>query len=132
MNLNEYAQKIHQNAVDRGWWDESRSFGDIVALCHSELSEALEEYRADRPMEWHECEYDGLPCDQDTCDSYEHGVCDGSDARDKPEGIAVEMADCLIRLLDWFSKEGLDVDRIVQEKMAYNETRPYRHGNKRL
>lgn len=36
--LNEWARDIHQNAVEHGWWDEPRSFGDIVALCHSELS----------------------------------------------------------------------------------------------
>ena len=129
MNLNEYAQKIHQNAVAHGWWDKSCSFGDIVALCHSELSEALEEYRAGNLMEWRECEFDGFPCDKSTCETKE---CNGAYLHSKPEGIAVEMADCLIRLLDWFGKEGLDVDRIVQEKMAYNETRPYRHGNKKL
>ena len=32
--LNEWAKDIHQNAVAHGWWDEPRSFGDIVALCH--------------------------------------------------------------------------------------------------
>ena len=43
--LNDLAADIHANAVAHGWWDEARSFGDIVALCHSELSEALEAYR---------------------------------------------------------------------------------------
>lgn len=129
MNLNEYAQKIHQNAVEHGWWDEERSFGDIVALCHSELSEALEEYRAGRPMEWHACGIESTACVGE-CGFCEDGQC--AYRCEKPEGIAVEMADCLIRLLDWFGKEGLDVDRIVQEKMAYNETRPYRHGSKKL
>ena len=43
--LNRLAADIHRNAVEHGWWEGERSFGEIVALCHSELSEALEEYR---------------------------------------------------------------------------------------
>lgn len=128
MTLNEYRDKIHENAVAHGWWDEERSFGDIVALCHSELSEALEEYRAGRPMEWRQCGMDGV-CNPDDC-MQEHTSC--KYRRDKPEGVAVEMADCLIRILDWCGKEGVDIDCIVQEKMAYNETREYRHGGKKL
>lgn len=128
MTLNKYRDKIHENSVAHGWWDEERSFGDIVALCHSELSEALEEYRAGRPMVWNQCGVDGV-CDINGC-MEDYRIC--KYRNDKPEGIAVEMADCLIRILDWFGKEGLDVDRIVQEKMAYNETREYRHGGKKL
>lgn len=130
--LNELAKEIHANAVEHGWWDEERSFGDIVALCHSELSEALEEYRAGRPMVWRACEYDGFPCDKNDCDVYDKGHCSGLQVEDKPEGIAVEMADCIIRILDWCGKEGVDIDAIMQEKMEYNLTRPYRHGGKRL
>jgi len=77
--LNEWAKDIHDNAIRHGWWDEPRSFGDVLALCHAELSEALEEYRDRRPME------------------YEEGG--------KPEGIAVEMMDTVIRILDWFASE---------------------------
>ena len=129
VNMNELAKEIHENAVAHGWWEEERSFGEIVALCHSELSEALEEYRAGRPMEWHKCEIDGLPCDKVTCECDD---CGWYYFDKKPEGIAVEMADCLIRILDWFGKEGLDVDRIIREKMEYNKSRPYRHGGKKL
>lgn len=122
--LNEWARDIHQNAVAHGWWDEPRSFGDIVALCHSELSEALEEYRNGKPMIYGccghcdketQCEVDGKP---------EHSC--------KPEGIATEMVDCLIRILDWCGKEGVDVEAVLAQKHEYNRTRPYRHGGKAL
>lgn len=122
--LNEWARDIHQNAVEHGWWDEPRSFGDIVALCHSELSEALEEYRNGKPMIYGccghcdketQCEVDGKP---------EHSC--------KPEGIATEMVDCLIHILDWCGKEGVDVEAVLAQKHEYNRTRPYRHGGKAL
>lgn len=110
--------------MEHGWWDEPRSFGDIVALCHSELPEALEEYRNGKPMIYGccghcdketQCEVDGKP---------EHSC--------KPEGIATEMVDCLIRILDWCGKEGVDVEAVLAQKHEYNRTRPYRHGGKAL
>lgn len=106
MNLNEWAHEIHDNAVDHGWWDAQKELPEVLMLIVSELSEALEEDRAGREMVW----YDG--------DS------------GKPEGIAVEVADALIRILDWFGSERLDVEQIVRMKHDYNKTRPYRHGKK--
>ncbi len=50
---------------------------------------------------------------------------------DKPEGKAVEMLDCVIRILDWCGKEGIDVEEILRRKHEYNVTRPYKHGGKK-
>ena len=134
MNLNELANEAHQIAVEHGWWSPEPSFGDLVSLMHSELSEALEEYRAGRPMVWHGCMFPD-PESQYECEMNEgckqnRETCKARDK--KPEGIAVELADCIIRILDWAGKEGVDMESIIKEKMAYNRTRPYRHGGKLL
>lgn len=107
MELNKFVQDVHQNAVEHGWWEEERSFGEIVALCHSELSEALEEFRAKRPMVY--CEGMGVnaACLDDKCGGLECLNCFNDR---KPEGIAVELADCAIRIMDWFGKEGFDFE----------------------
>ena len=106
MNIAQWTEEIHDNAVDHGWWEEERSFGEVIALCHSELSEALEAYRNGEPMVW----------------------INGG----KPDGIAVEMMDCIIRILDWFGKEDIDAEQILYLKHTYNKGRPYKHGGKKL
>ena len=124
MKMNKFAAEVHQNAVEHGWWDEEQSFGEIIALCHSELSEALEEYRAKRPMLYFPCNSGGLcvddrPMENLTCGSRVRKASDPETfctARSKkPEGIAVELADCIIRILDWYGKEGLDTDALMLE-----------------
>lgn len=123
--LNDWAKEIHDNAVEHGWWEEERSFGEIVALCHSELSEALEAFRDGKPLAYQVQSY---------------GIVQGRTVTNvekffpgqKIEGIAVEMIDCLIRILDWCGKEGVDVDELLARKHAYNKGRPYRHGGKKL
>lgn len=49
----------------------------------------------------------------------------------KPEGIPIELADCIIRILDYCGKEGIDIEEAIKIKHEYNLTRPYRHGGKK-
>jgi NTP pyrophosphatase (non-canonical NTP hydrolase) len=105
-SISDYMTEAHRIASDHGWWDEPEwSFPEKVALMHSELSEALEEWRDGKPLSY---------------------VADG-----KPEGVAVEFADVLIRIFDTSEKMGIDLEQAVRTKMEYNRTRPYRHGGKK-
>ena len=105
-DINYIAELIHKNAVAHGWWENDRELPEIIALCHSELSEALEAYRNNEPMIW--------------------------DNNGKPDGIAVEMVDCVIRIFDYLEYKGIDICDTMLKKHEYNETRPYKHGGKKV
>ncbi len=128
MNLFRTANEVHTNAVEHGWWEEERSPDEVIALIHSEWSEALEEYRAGRPMRYFPCN-DGFVCTEENgsgnaCGSKPYNP-DKPDApcsakSKKPEGIAVELIDGCIRILDLFGKFNY---RCASETLAGLETR---------
>lgn len=124
-HLNEYAKRSHETAKAHGFWETERNFGEMIALMHSELSEALEEHRAGRPAVWEQHAKD--------CDVTQH-VGEGlvqCTCTPKPEGTAVELVDCIVRIVDMVDSllegTGLTVEDVMDIKMDYNDTRPYKH-----
>ena len=108
MNIDELVKESYETAKSKGWHDGPP--GDVaVKLCliHSEVSEALEQYR------------DGHPLDHTYYD------CNG-----KPEGFMSEIADVVIRIADLCGRYDLDLEAALKEKMAFNKKRSFRHGNK--
>lgn len=100
--LNLLSKEIYKNNVEKGFYENPVSFGDRIALMHSELSEALE---ADRKS---------LMDDKLT----------------HRDGREVELADALIRILDCAGYMNMDIEGAMYEKIAYNKSRPYKHGKK--
>lgn len=97
-----------------GWHEDTRTFGEDIALLHSEVSEMLEAFR-----------------DHDLDDATMPRL-DGTGLPPKPEGVGSEAADVLIRLLDVCERYGIDLRTEYTRKIAFNKTRGYRHGGKRL
>jgi NTP pyrophosphatase (non-canonical NTP hydrolase) len=129
MEIKDLVKESHQTAVDHGWWDEDRNFGEQIALMHSELSEALEEYRNNKGMA--EIYFE---CKKSNCIHKTNGLCSqvkNSCPYAKPCGIPTELADCIIRIADTCGKYGIDLEKALKIKMEYNKTRPFRHGGKR-
>lgn len=125
-DINALAREIHEIARSKGFWDKDRNMGEMLMLATSELAEALEEHRSNKPVHYHE---HSMACEVYFHDNFdvegEPPVCT---CNPKPEGIAVELADCIIRVLDTMQSLGVDVDSIIKEKMAYNAGRPFMHG----
>jgi hypothetical protein len=174
MQIKELIERAFTNAVGKGWHDKPATFGELIALCHSEVSEA-----------WAEDIAMGVYFNK---------------GNPKPEGFAVELIDVCIRIFDMAGKFEIElfpfalclsipvrydkdyfccrihqllsdtlelyrvgvkphgkneiteklseiiafidigltqyyetnVDEVIELKMNYNETRPYRHGGKKL
>lgn len=108
--LNALRDKAHAAAKANGWWEGRRTLPELLCLVHSEVSEALEEHRAG--MAPYQTYYVG-------------------DSK-KPEGVPSELADVVIRVLDICGRWDIDIEGMVDEKLAYNATRGYKHGGKTL
>ena len=119
--LNELAKEIHSNAKAKGFYDTQVNLGQVLALIHSEVSEALEELRHDGYISRirYQCTQGANASSCKRCCGCEFG---------KPIGFATELADIIIRTLDLCGYLGIDISEAVRAKMAYNATRPHKHG----
>jgi len=93
MTISELQKQAHAIAKEKGWWDKPRDWPEICCLIHSELSEALEEYRRGRDVT--EIRYEaafGKPL--------------------KPLGFPIELADAVIRMMDWMECHGASLSYV--------------------
>jgi len=101
-SLSQIQNTIHESCLSAGWYNDletgepiRRNFGEVIALIHSELSEALEGWRK--------------------------GLMD--DHLPERNMVEVELADTVIRIFDTAGAEGLDLAGAIRDKFAYNQTR---------
>jgi NTP pyrophosphatase (non-canonical NTP hydrolase) len=117
MDIKEIQEEIYEIAKDKGFHEGEPDIPEILCLVHSEVSEALEEYRKGSPIMdiFYTRNGEIIPHVQVT-------------PEDKPEGFPVELADVIMRVLDLAEKFGIDMEKAIETKLAYNKTREHKHG----
>jgi NTP pyrophosphatase (non-canonical NTP hydrolase) len=95
--------KAYAIAKDHGWHEAPRNDGEVLALIHCEVSEALQALRNGNPPDHH-------------CPKF--------------SSLEVELADVIIRIMDYAGERDLDIAGAILAKMEVNRNRPYKHGRK--
>ena len=123
--IKELQERAYRQSADKGFHDDEPTEGrallslnaERIALMHSELSEALEELRKGYPanLTYHPTDHFGAP---------------EQDGPHKPEGVPSELADVVIRVLDFCGSNDIDLESMLLEKLDYNATRNHKHGKK--
>lgn len=101
LTLDTLALKAHVTATEHGWWYDNRSIGEALLKIIVEVAEAVQALEVGNPPDKHLPDFDSL---------------------------TIELADTVIRILDLAGRLNLPLGAAIVAKMAFNESRPYRHG----
>jgi len=102
--IDELQAEAHKTSVEHGWWEEPRGDLECMMLVVTEIGEAGEAFRDGNPMSGKIVPFS---CEEE------------------------ELADVLIRIFDLCEHRGFELGKALVAKMAYNKTRPFRHGGKK-
>jgi NTP pyrophosphatase (non-canonical NTP hydrolase) len=148
-------EAIHAWAIRKEWRgpnaETQRTTGDDIALIVSEAVEALEAFREkgeptaiwwtfdvevetpNGPVKFKHCSKEQLAVIFNCDDEHEvNDLIKDLGLTMKPQGVGPELADVVVRILDYCAEHDINFLNMMQMVMHHNETREIRHGGKHL
>lgn len=117
--INELSKEIHQNAKNKGFFDNERNIGEMLCLIHSEVSEALEADRKSKYTTGNIEMINSFVVDQMFVTDFKIVVKDTFED---------ELADIMIRVMDLAAFKGINLEQHILAKMRFNSMRGHKHG----
>ena len=127
LSISELVDRAYLNSKNHGFHEQDADgvtdarFGQMIALAHSELSEALEGHRSLKPF-LEEARLAGADA------ATEYGNVQNYAHRLQADNVVEELADVVIRIADMCGTLGFNLQAAIEKKMLKNESRPYKHG----
>lgn len=146
MNLNDLATDCNNYAIRQGFRPDDRPIGVDLMLITSELSEALEADRKNRYADvtrLNELIKDRRDQIDDILNyrlpARSHTIITAQNETEDEtfknafeiaikDSVEDELADALIRILEYCGEKNIDIQLHYELKMKYNNLRPYKHG----
>ena len=97
-----FSKEVHETAVDKGWWEE-RTDAEAIAAMHEEVSELYTALKKD-------------------------GEKATSEKIPPFKKVEEELADIIIRALDYAEGKGYDIGKALLKKAEFNRSRPFKHN----
>lgn len=127
-------ERAYRQSAEKGFHDDEPTEGrallslnaERIALITSEASEALEELRNGKAP--NETYYPAKPWFR----RFWNWITRAPKTPVKPEGVPSEMADVVIRVLDFCGANNINLEAMILEKLDFNQSRPARHGGKKF
>jgi hypothetical protein len=123
MDLNLLSKTSYETAKSKGWWDSPRSFSALSLLMVSEISEALEDYRAHRGLNEMHYEYSEGGVTRSLSEAELLNLPRGYIV--KPCGIPSEVADVCVRIADYAGSQNFDLQKGYNDTACWDNPKRY-------
>jgi len=121
--INQLSKEIYENAKSKGFHDGEKNIGEMLALIHSEVSEALEADRKDK--------YTSQNASVKGINGWiDDDIFKSNFKNHLKDTFEDELADIMIRVMDLARHKRIDLEQHIKAKMRYNSLREYKHGKK--